>query len=87
MQSRITRKLKPVVFVYHMAGCQLEVVSAEKDLVVYITDNLTWNKQVDVQGAKASRVMGYARRNTRLIKSITVRRQAYLTLVRSLLAM
>ena len=32
MQSRITRKLKPVVFVYHMAGSQLEVVSTEKDL-------------------------------------------------------
>ena len=42
MQSRITRKLKPVVFVYHMAGSQLEVVSTEKDLGVYITDSLTW---------------------------------------------
>ena len=87
MQSRIIRKLKPVVFVYHMAGSQLEVVSAEKDLGVYITDNLTWNKQVNVQCAKASRLLGYVRRNPRLIKSTTVRRPAYLTLVRSLLAM
>ena len=78
MQSRITRKLKPVVFVYHMAGSQLEVVSAEKDLGVYITDNLTWNKQVNVQGAKASGLLGYVRRNTRLIKSITVRHPAHL---------
>ena len=30
----ITRRLKPVIFVYHMAGSQLEVVCAEKDLVV-----------------------------------------------------
>ena len=30
-----------------MAGSQLEVVSAEKDLGVYITDTLTWNKQVN----------------------------------------
>ena len=44
--QRITRKLKTVIFVYHMDGSQLEVLSAEKDLVVYITDNLTWNKQV-----------------------------------------
>ena len=66
-----------------MAGCQLEVVCAEKDLGVYITDNLTWNKQVNVQCAKASRLLGYVRRNTRLVKSITVRRSAYLTLVRS----
>ena len=66
-----------------MAGCQLEVVSAEKDLGAYITDNLTWNKEVNVQCAKASRLLGYVRRNTRLVKSITVRRSAYLTLVRS----
>ena len=31
----------------------------------------------------ASRLLGYVRRNTRLVKSITVRRSAYLTLVRS----
>ena len=66
-----------------MAGSQLEVVCAEKDLGIHITDNLTWNKQVDVQCAKASRLLGYVRRNTRLVKSITVRRSAYLTLVRS----
>ena len=87
MQSRITRKLKPVVFVYHMAGSQLEVVSTEKDLGVYITDNLTWHKQVNVQCANASRFLGYVRRNTRLVKTITGRRLACLTLVRSLLAM
>ena len=78
MQSCITRKLKPVVFVYHMAGSQREVVPAEKDLGVYITDNLTWNKQVNVQGAKASGLLGYVRRNTRLIKSIIVSHPAYL---------
>ena len=49
--QRITGK--PVIFVYHMAGSQLEVVCAEKDLGVYITDNLTWNKQVNAQCAKA----------------------------------
>ena len=74
---------KPVIFVYHMAGSQLEVVSAEKDLGVYITDNLTWNKQGNVQCAEASRLLGNIRRNTRLVKSITVRCSAYLTLVRS----
>ena len=66
-----------------MAASQLEVVCAEKDLGVYIADNLTWNKRVNVQYAKASRLLGYVRRNTRLVKSITVRRSAYLTLVRS----
>ena len=32
--QRITRKLKPVIFVYNMAGSQLEVVCAEKGLSV-----------------------------------------------------
>ena len=36
-----------------------------------------------MQCAKASRLLGYVRRNTRLVKSVTVRRLAYLTLVRS----
>ena len=42
-----------------------------------------WNKQVNAQCAKASRLLGYIWRNTRLVKSITVRRSAYLTFVRS----
>ena len=66
-----------------MDGSQLEVLSAEKDLVLYITDNLTWNKQVNEQCAMASMLLGYTRRDTRLVKSITVRRSAYLILVRS----
>ena len=78
--QRITRKLKPVIFVYRMAGSQLEVVSAEKDLGVYITDNLTWNNQFNVQCAKASRLLGYVRRNTRFFKRTTVRRSAFLNL-------
>ena len=36
-----------------------------------------------MQCAEASRLLGSIRRNTRLVKSITVRRSAYLTLVRS----
>ena len=55
-----------------MAGCQLEVVSGEKDLGVYIADNLTWNMQVMEQCAKASRLLGYVRRNTTLAKSTTI---------------
>ena len=50
----------------------LEVVCAEKDRVVYNTDNLTWNKQVNAQCAKASRLLGYVRRDTRPDKSITL---------------
>ena len=80
--QRITRKLKPVIFVYHMAGSQLEVDSAEKDPGVYITDNLPWNKQVNVPAGPWD--MYRETPDTRLVKSIhTVRHSAYLTLVRS----
>ena len=65
----------------------LKLSLPEKDLGVYITDNLMWHKQVNVQCAKASRLLGHVRRNTRLVKTITGRRPACLTLVRSLLAM
>ena len=54
--QRITRKLKSVSFVYHMAG---SVVTAQKYLGVYITDNLTWNKQINEQCVKARRIVGY----------------------------
>ena len=54
-------------------------------LAIYhlISNAPTWNRLVNVQCAKASRLLGYVRRNTRLVKSITVRRWAYLILVRS----
>ena len=54
--QRITRKLKSVSFVYHVAG---SIVSVEKYLGVYNTDNLTCNKQVNEQCAKARRLVGY----------------------------
>ena len=57
-----------------MAGSPHEVVCAKKDLGVYTTDNLTWNKQVNVQCAKASRLLEYVRRKTRLVKNIMIRR-------------
>ena len=52
--QRIKRKLKSVSFVYHVAG---SIVSVEKYLGVYNTDNLTCNKQVNEQCAKARRIL------------------------------
>ena len=58
----------------------LEFVSAEKDLGLYITDDLTWSKHVGDQYAKANKLLGFIRRNTRIVKSTLVRRSAYLAL-------
>ena len=41
------------------------------------------HREVNEQCAKASRLLGYVQRNTRLVKSITVRRPAYLSQVRT----
>ena len=76
--QRITRKLKPVIFLYHMASSQLEAVSAEV-FTLRITSRGT-SKSLE-QCAKASKLLGYVQRNTRLVKSITVRRSAYLSKV------
>ena len=68
---------------YHINGVPLVVTSAERDLGVIISDRLSWNKQVCEQCAKSNRVLGFVRHNTRSIKSVSVRRVIYLTLVRS----
>ena len=64
---------------YHINGVPLVVTSAERDLGVIISDKLSWCEQC----AKSNRVLGFVRRNTRSIKSVSVRRIIYLTLVRS----
>ena len=64
---------------YHINGVPLVVTSAERDLGVIISDKLSWCEQC----AKSNRVLVFVRRNTRSIKSVSVRRIIYLTLVRS----
>ena len=68
---------------HHINGVPLVVTSAERDLGVIISDKLSWNKQVCEQCAKSNRVLGFVKHNSRSIKSVSVRRIIYLTLVRS----
>ena len=79
----ITRKLKPVISTYNLQNNELVSVNAERDLGVWVSNNLTWNKQVLEQTARANRLLGFIRRNTRYIQSVSVRRTLYLTLVRA----
>ena len=81
--QRITRRHNLVSNMYHINGVPLVVTSAERDLGVIISDKLSWNKQVCEQCAKSNRVLGFVRRNTRSIKSVSVRHVIYLMLVRS----
>ena len=79
--QRITRKLRPVVSTYSLNNTELASVNAERDLGVWVSNNLNWNKQVLDQTARANRLLGYIKRNTRFIQSVSVRRTLYLTLV------
>ena len=57
-------------------------IDSERDLGVWVQNNLTWNKQVDYQSAKANKLLGYIRRSTLYIHNTAVRCILYLTLVR-----
>ena len=55
---------------------------AGKDLGVWISEDLTWYKQVNEQSSRANKLLGYLKRNTRFILRTEVRRKLYLALVR-----
>ena len=48
---------------YFLNGTKLESVSKEKDLGVFISDDLKWDKQCSQAVAKANKVLGLIKRN------------------------
>ena len=80
---RITRKLAKIDFPYKLHNSVLERTDHERDLGVWTTSNLTWSKHIEVQCAQATKMLGYIRRTTLDIKTISLRRTLYLTFVRS----
>ena len=68
----ITRKRNPVSTTYTLKGTPLENTSSERDLGVWVTDNLTWTKQVAEQSAKANKLLGYVRRNRPISADVIV---------------
>jgi hypothetical protein len=79
----VPRKLKPITTSYTKNDCQLTSTKNERDLGVWISIDLKWNKQVNQQCACANKELSYIRRNTRTIHNTTTRRTIYLALVRS----
>ncbi len=67
----VTRKLKPITTSYAMKDCQLTSTKNERDLGVWISTDLRWNKQVNQQCARANKELSYIRRNTRTIHNTT----------------
>ena len=80
----ITRKINPVNSSYTIKGSPLERVTTERDLGVWVSDDLTWSKQVNEQAGRANKILGYIKRNTQSIQDTSLRRLMYLTQVRPL---
>ena len=55
----ITRKKSPVQSIYNINKTPLESCDTEKDLGVWVSSNLTLDKQVTEQCAKANKLLGF----------------------------
>ena len=78
----ITRKKSPVQPTYTLKETPLESCDTEKDLGVWVSSNLTSDKQVTEQCAKANKLLGFVHRVSRYIQSTQTRRTLYLSIVR-----
>ncbi|KAK3087936.1 hypothetical protein FSP39_012625 [Pinctada imbricata] len=80
----ITKKRSPIHTGYRLHGHTLESVPGGKYLGVYISKDLSWNSHIQQTAAKATRSVGFLRRNLRGCPS-DVKAQADTTLVRPVL--
>ena len=80
---RVTRYLpdKHILFDYTLHQQKLEQVQSVKYLGITITDNLDWGQHVSEISCKATKTMGFLRRNLALTPRHT-KDVAYKTLVR-----
>ena len=79
----ITRKRKPIVYDYTLFGQKMEHVSEILDLGVNITNSVCFNFHIDKIIAKANKTLGMIRRVTDHAFGSSIRRDLYISLVRS----
>ena len=77
----ITRKRKPICTSYEANGSTIKSCEEECHLGVSLDCDLTWHAQVSHQAARANKLLGFVRRNSRFTHSTSVRRTLYLGLV------
>ena len=75
---RITRKHHKIEYPYKLHNAVLESTVHERDLGVWTSSNLTWSKHIEDQCAQSTKMLGYVRRSTLDIKTISVRRSLYM---------
>ena len=80
---RVIRKYHSTEYPYTLQDDILPDSENERDLGIWISNNLTWRKQVLEQCSKASKMLGFIKRSTRTITNCKARRTLYFTLVRS----
>ena len=78
----INRKKSPVQPTYNIIETPVESYDTEKDLGVWVSSNLTLDKQVPEQCVKANKLLGFVRRASRYIQSTQTRRTLHLSIVR-----
>ena len=80
----VTRNSNPVESSYYLTNSScITRKSAQKDLGVFINQNLKWNNQVTAVRDKANKMLGFVKRSSMDIKDPHVRASLYRTLVRS----
>jgi hypothetical protein len=82
----VTIKRNPIVTEYTIRGQLLAAVTSAKYQGVTITDKVNWSQHIDSITNKANRTLGFLCRNLK-ISSISIKEQAYKTLVRPLVGM
>ena len=78
----ITRRKTPVQPTYIINETPLESCDTQKDLGVWVSSNLASDKQLTEQCAKANKLLGFVRRDSRCIQSTQKRRTPDLSIVR-----
>lgn len=80
---RITRKKVPFERDYYLGNWKLNRVIIEKDLGILISHNLNWNEHIDFIVSKSHRMLNLLYRTCKDISDTQVKKQLYLTWVRS----
>ena len=78
--THISKKRNPIHTCYKLHGHTLESVPGSKYLDVHVNKDLYWNDHIQQTSAKASRSVGYLRRNL-ISCPQDVKAQAYTTLI------
>jgi hypothetical protein len=74
---RFTRKKNVMPANYHLANEEIKSVNIQKDLGIFISDDLKWSNQIAHVVAKANRMLRFLRRHCTQLTNIHCRRRKF----------